>query len=72
MQRCKLDFVLVADPSVFIILYNMAHHIQKVGQDNLYVHSVNIECIRDNILGTYDDEYEDVFRDVMPCNLMDT
>jgi len=43
-----------------------------VGQDSLYVHSVNIEYNRDNILGNYDGNYEDVFWDVMPCNLMDT
>lgn len=64
--------MLVADPSVFIIHGNVAHHIQKVGQEGLYVHSVNMEYIRDNILGAYDGDYEDVFWDVVPCNLMDT
>ena len=55
---------------VFVILDNVAN--QKVGRDSLYVYSVNVEYIRDNILGTYDGDYEDVFWDVMPCNLMDT
>lgn len=64
--------MLVADPGLCITLDNVAHHMQKVGQDRLYVHSVNIDYIRDNILGTYDCAYEDVFWDVMPCNLMDT
>ena len=72
MQGRQQVFVIVADPSVFIILDNEAHHIQKVGQNSLYVHSVNIKYIRDNILGTYDGDYEDVFWDVMPYNLMDT
>jgi len=57
---------------VFVILDNVTNHIQKVGQDSLYVHSVNVEYIRDNILATYDSDYEDVFWDVMPCKLMDT
>lgn len=64
--------MLVADLNVFIILDNEAHHIQKVGQNGLYVHSVNIEYIYDNILGTYDGDYEDVFWDVMPYNLLGT
>jgi hypothetical protein len=74
MQRRQQVFALVADPSVFIILDNVTHHIQRVGQDSLcvYVHSVIIEYTRDNILGAYDGNYEDVFWDVMPCNLMDT
>jgi hypothetical protein len=72
MQRRQQVFVFVADPSVFIILDNVARPIQKVGQDNLYVHSVNIEYIRDNIWGIYDGDYEDVFWDLMPCNLIDT
>jgi len=52
--------VLVADPpcSLFLITWR---NIQKVGQDSLYVHSVNVEYIRDNVLGTYGGDYEDVF-----------
>lgn len=64
--------MLLADQSVFIILDNVAHQIQKVGQESLYVHSVNVEYIPNNILGTYDGDYEDVFWDMMPCNVMDT
>lgn len=72
MRRFQQVFAFVADPSVVIILDNVVHHVQKVDQDSLYVHSVNIEYIRDNILGTYDGDNEDGFWDVMPCNLMDT
>jgi hypothetical protein len=36
------------------------------------VHSVNVENNRDNVLGSYDGDYEDVFWDVMLRNLIDT
>jgi dTDP-4-dehydrorhamnose 3,5-epimerase-like enzyme len=72
MQRRQQIFVLVADSRAFIILDNVAHNIQKVGKDSLYVHSANVEYTRDSIFGTYHGDYEVVFWDVIACNLMDT